>query len=225
MLHAYCVRRASEPAPPPELKGVDGAAVYLVGEGELALWVSSAEPNRAPELERLRAHDRVVRAALATATPLPIRLGAHFQDEVAARAALRERATEFLEALRRVEHRVEMAVRVEWGAEAPLPDPVPTLAVSSGREYLEMRRRQLEAGAALGERARRELDAVADFFADLDLPTVRNLLPDSQSVGSLAHLVHRNQIDQYRERARAARQQLSRLNLSLSGPWAPYSFV
>lgn len=222
MIVAYCIRRAGEPGPQAGLTGRGGAAVRLLEAEGLGLWVSEA-PGEGATLEEIRAHDSVVRAALRTATPLPVRFDTRFPDDDAARAMLRERREDLREGLERVADRVEVGVRVLWSV--PPPARVGRRAASSGREYLEMRRSQLAAEEERRSRAESLLERVELRFAPLELPTVRTLLPEEGVAGTLAHLVHRGNLQEYRIHAEAARRELGDATLSFTGPWAPYSFV
>jgi hypothetical protein len=229
VLYAYCVRRAGEPGPEPGLKGVGGAPVELVEAEGLGLWVSAggAPP---PMVERLREHDRVVRAALRSATPLPIRFGTRFADDAAARETLRERRDEFLAGLERVAGRVEMGLRLCWdppapAQEAPPEEPGAGAEVGPGRAYLERRRRERAEDARTRERAAEALARVERFFADLELPAERRVLPEPGVAGTVAHLVHRADMTGYRKRAERAEVESLPMRLLLTGPWAPYSFV
>src|SRR5690606_19330840 len=131
VITVFCVRGAGDPPPPEGLTGPGGGAVRLVDEGPLAVWVSDAAGPA--DVDAIRAHDAVVRAALRGATPLPARFGTAFSDERELRASLREREGELLESLARVAGKVEMGLRVEWQEEgvAALAGPV-----RSGRDYL-----------------------------------------------------------------------------------------
>lgn len=225
MVVGYCIRRAGD-APPAGLEGLDGAPVRLIEEGVLGLWVSDGEGGAA-DPGRLRAHDAVVRAALRSATPLPLRFGAGFRDEERARETLRDRVEEWAAALERVAGRVEMGVQL-IGEIAPPTDAgaaPPARPVRTGRDYLEARRGELRLGEALRREAERALDRVAQCFEDLDLSEVRAIAPAPGVVGSLAHLVHSSDLARYRAAANEAARAAPALRLRLSGPWAPYSFV
>jgi hypothetical protein len=228
VLYAYCIAPADAPAPSEGLVGVDGAGVREVRDGALRLWLS--EGGAAPPTpERLRAHDRVVRAAMRVVTPLPVRFGTRFPDEDAARASLRERREELLASLDRVQGRVEMGVRVLWNEaqreEAAVQLERQSPRNGSGREYLEQRRREREAETGVRRRAEALLDSVEEVLADPEVPSVRSVLPRADIVGTLAHLVQRSALSQYRQRVEQARERLPEVALALSGPWAPYSFV
>ncbi|HLL48148.1 MAG TPA: GvpL/GvpF family gas vesicle protein, partial [Longimicrobiaceae bacterium] len=150
ILHAYCIRAAGEPPPGPEVRGIGGAEVLAVDAGGVSAWMSRLDASPAPEPDRLREHDGVVRAALRTATPLPLRFGTAFADEGALRAVLAERAAELLASLERVRGRVEMGATLGWDAAAARervlaqrPDLRPAAEKpATGRAYLEARRRE-----------------------------------------------------------------------------------
>lgn len=223
-LYGYCIRRAGEPPPPAGVWGVEGAEIRLLEEGPLGVWMSQGEPGPATE-ERLRAHDRVVRCALRSATPLPLRYGTgRFRDEDEARAALRSGESDFLERLERVADRVEMGVRIGW-TPPPLQPAPETGPAGAGRAYLEARRRQLRMDAEARAAAAAVVERVEDCLAELGLPAVRSVLPETGTAGILAHLVHRSQIKRYHQQVEQARRALPEHPLIVTGPWAPYSFV
>lgn len=226
MLHAYCVRRTGQPGPDPGVRGLDGAPVHLLEEGPLGLWYS---PDCAPDVtaSHLREHDRVVREALRTATPLPIRFGAGaFTSEADARRALAERADQLGVAIDRLAGTVEMGIRVAWTASAPdPPGPAPGAdRPAGGRAYLEARREALRAGEAVRLAANQALDRVERAMEMGPLPSVRTLLPSPDTAGIVAHLVRRGDEERYVAAVAAAREALPDLRIAHSGPWAPYSF-
>lgn len=206
----------------------------LIEFGLLGIWLSEGAA-KSPSIPRLRQHETVVRAALRTATPLPLQFGSSFQDEVAAERVLSERSDEFRDKMARVGQRVEMSIQVKraeldgapgslaaagHGAPASRP-PQPT----TGRAYLESRREALEREEAARGEAETILDDVEAAFAEMELPAVRVVGGAPGLVGSLAHLVHRQQVRQYREYANSLDSTRPELRFAVTGPWAPYSFV
>ena len=234
-VYAYCIRRRGDPPPGPEVRGIGGGEVRLREEGGVGLWLSELDAPPEASAELLRRHDAVVRAALRTRTPLPLRFGAAFTDEAAALAALAGREEELLEALARVDGRVEVGATLLWSAEGergrllaerpelrPLPEPP-----SGGRAYLEARRRALALETALRERAEGLLDRLSARLsaADPTAPEARTVLPRPEVAGTLAHLVQRERLFIYRDLAGRAGGELPGVEVRVSGPWAPYSFV
>lgn len=233
MLYGYCIRRSTDPPPPDGTAGVEEAPVLLLEDGDLGIWLSDAPADRNPAAAKIRAHDAVVRAAMSSATPLPIRFGTVFADEHAAQAVLRDRATAFTEALDRVRGKMEMGVRIVWDEEAqrggvlPPDEPRPRISKQfpGGRHYLEGRRRRIDAERALKECAEELLDGIEAAFAPLAAPCVREIMPRTDVAGTLAHLVDRSERDGYRLRVEGVRRGFTQVSIAMSGPFAPYSFV
>lgn len=223
MLHAYCVRRAGDPAPAAGLVGVGGAAVLLVERGALGVWASEAHEVRAT-LEAVRAHDRVVSTALGSATPLPVRFGGRFADRAAVEAMLAEREAELIAGLERVAGRVEMGLALRW-KEPPAPEAEPDAPPASGREYLERRQRERRADARRRERAAELASAAERLLGVGDSPAHRTLCPSAEVAARLAHLVRREDVLAYRSRAAELSRAIPEVEPLLTGPWAPYSFV
>ncbi len=224
MIALYCIRGAGDPEPPVGLTGVDGAEVRLLETDRLGLWISDAS-EASVTLARLREHDRVARTALSTATPLPVRFGMHFSDEADAQHHLATREGEFLAMLASVEGRVEMGVRAAWKLESEAEVPAESGPPKSGKEYLERRRSSAKRKEALESRASAMLDELEAALSLNELPVVRQVMPVSRIAGTLAHLVHRSNAAGYRAAVEAAKPQVPQLDLAVTGPWAPYSFV
>jgi hypothetical protein len=197
--------------------------------------MSRLDASPAPEPDRLREHDGVVRAALRIETPLPLRFGTAFADEAALRAVLAERAAELLTSLERVRGRVEMGAILGWDAAAARervlaqrPDLRPAAEKpATGRAYLEARRREHGLEAALRAEAGALVERVSRAVAAA-LPEVveaRTTLPQPDVAGTLAHLVGRDEVSAHREAVRNVAVELQEAEVRVSGPWAPYSFV
>jgi hypothetical protein len=226
LILGYCVRFAGDP-PPKGLLGVDGRPVDLLEEGELGLWTSHTDVVAAdPDL--LRSYDRVIREALRSATPLPLRFGTRFPDEAAARAVLGARHDELIGILERVRGSVEMGVRVAErqrdASTPPLPPAVESRTPASGRDYLVLRRRERREESDRRLRAEAVLARVDEQFASATLDTVLTVA-EPPLVGTLAHLVPHRRLQQYRASAEHAIRDMPDLWIRISGPWAPYSFV
>lgn len=235
ILHAYCIRAAGDPPPGPEVRGIGGAGVLAVDEVGVSAWVSLLDAPPVPEPDRLREHDGVVRAALRTATPLPLRFGTSFAEEGAMRAVLAERAGELVASLERVRGRVEMGATLGWDAAAARqrvvaarPDLRPVAEKpGTGRAYLEARRREHGLEAALREEADALLERVSRAVAAAlpEAVEARTTLPRPEIAGTLAHLVGRGDVSAYRDAVRSIAGELPQAGVRVSGPWAPYSFV
>lgn len=232
-LLGYCVRRAGDAGPDAAIRGVNGAEVRVLEHRDVGIWISPAGADD-PTPEHLREYDQVVRVALRTATPLPLRFGARFESEADVEGVLDSRRDDFLAALERVAGRVEVGITLLWDEEAErarivLENPElrdPESPPASGRDYLEARRRT----AAVDERMRSRAEGIllrAEhlLLGEADVSAVRRVQPRSGVAASLALLVGRNMLGEYRRRVAEARVALPEVCLAVSGPWAPYSFV
>ena len=223
--YLYCLLSDTSGVSAPTLRGLDGTPVRVVDAGPVVAWVSDLdEAAVSVSVERVRAHDAVVRAVLEMHTPLPARFGQTFPDDAALGTAVERRREALLQAVARVWGTVEMTVRA-------LLDPSPAaggnpLTGESGREYLAWLRER--------QRAEREARAQADFLhkriSDAVLGTVREearAAPARSSACSLSvsHLVPRDAVTAYRLTIRALIESDPQLRLMVSGPWAPYSFA
>jgi len=198
----------SAPGPSPATVGLDGGAVRRLASA----WVSDVpiRPVRAT-VERIRAHDAVVAAALDTgSTPLPARFGQVFASDDECEGAISAKFGDLSAALARVAGMVEMTILLRATA-TPAPDR------SSGTAYLESLARGAQAEDML-RRASREVTARLSEHVRESAERV------SGGVATLSHLVEREALDAYRTRAEALAAGLAGVRATIVGPGAPYSF-
>lgn len=229
MIHLYCLAEPGSERWAAGVVGLLGAPVRVLAAGDVDAWMSEHSGSvgaGTPELAR--AHDAVVRAAMLGETPLPARFGQTFEDEASLRRALAERGGALARALERVRGAVEMTIRVRLDrpAEERIEDAtMPAASAGAGRVYLSRVRARQHAE----ESVRRQADflqsklgrAVNGFVRE----EVRSLRPSVSPMLTVAHLVARDALVQYRLALRSFTEHESRLPLMVSGPWAPYSFA
>jgi hypothetical protein len=228
VLHLYCIRTADDAPPPDGLTGVDGAAVTCLVEGDLGAWVSAA-PGGGATPERIRAHDAVLHTALRTATPLPARYGGTLPGESELRERLRVRAAEWTDALARLAGRVEMGIAVPLAADVPAVSAATIVGEvgppASGREYLARRRAEADARDGGRRAAEARLAQVERCVGEVPWPAARNLLGARGVAGTLAYLVPRAEVAEFRRRTDVLAACAGEPPPLVTGPWAPYSFV
>jgi hypothetical protein len=181
-----------------------------------------------PSPERAKEHDRVVRAALDSETPLPARFGQVVSGEDELRAALAERRSALETALESVAGAVEMTVRIL----VPAPERVPIDEAAVDPGEARSGRRYLERVAAV-QRTERNVLAKAGLLRDRVNSAVGELVRaqsfagavTGSSLATLSHLVPREGIDAYRRALQRLRDGDPALTIMVSGPWAPYSFT
>lgn len=240
--HLYCLLPANS-AVPPGLAGLDGAAVRALHGGALDAWVSdaSAPPageEGAPLVERLRAHDVVVAAALdAGVTPLPARFGQRFRDDADCLRDLAHRARELAAQLERVRGQVEMTLTGRLrGAEARASEPgagppdaaAPTGSPAvggSGRAYLERVKAALRVEQEMQLRIAAVRRRVTETVGALVRDEVVQVRPSPTVTLSISHLVPRGSLDAYRQAAAGLRDDPALPPLVILGPLAPWRFA
>jgi hypothetical protein len=204
--------------------GLAGEPLQFLDCGPLVAAVGAFESPPAPTAEALRGHDRTVRR-LAEGVPglLPARFGQWRSDGERLAESLRSREDALQAALRRVENRVQMTLRVFAApaspAGVPASDPSPGApAAASGTEYLAARRLELLRSAELPEVA--GLRAALRPLVDAERCERASRPP---LLGSVYHLVERRRVAEYLRILDAARP--AGLTVGASGPWAPYAFA
>jgi hypothetical protein len=217
--YLYCVR--SRPiGPPAGLIGIDGAGVRPIDANGLRAWVSDVEGAVAATVDRVRAHDAVCAAALdGNDTPLPIRFGQTFDDDAAAAAAVVSRERALRSRLQRIDGCVEMRIVVSQGRPTRAEDD---RVVGPGTAFLQRLAHEGRADLAreVGcEEIRHALRTVAPSLIVDHQPC-----ESARGLSFFPVLVRRTSLDAFR---RAMIDMMSRDNIDLSvlGPFAPYSFA
>lgn len=210
---------------------VEGPVAGVVSRVSLEEFDEAALPERLGDAEwleqKIRTHEQVLEAALATGAVVPCRFCTVYRDEHHLRRFLAERGDALAETLARLDGRVELGVKA---FAAPAASGDEASQAESGRAYLEARRRERQAhddlarsrgelAAALHER----LLAAAEAGVVLDLQSRDVSGREAEMIFNGAYLI--------RDRARfedalaAAAYHREDVELELTGPWPPYNFV
>jgi len=220
--YLYCLVTSAEP--PPALSGVDGQTVRAVKAGRLTAWVSDAVRPLPPTADRARAHDAVVRRALAVETPIPARFGQLFADDAALAQSVDARGAALSQMLERVRDSVEMTIRIPVPAEET-GDPASASGQGAGREYLE----RLQARARHAEGVRERAEFLQRRIALAARAFIRESSPASYAppahIVTLSHLIAHDAVPSYRHVLQRVLAAEAPPGASISGPWAPYSFA
>jgi hypothetical protein len=232
---------------PPVASGVDGHPVEVHRHAGVSALVShvprerfSAErlAERLEDLESVellaRAHDAVLEAAVAAGAVVPFRMCTVYSSLDALDEILEREAAPLAAAIDRLDG------MQEWGVKAFLRAPVPASPAqepgeaASGTDYLTMKRERREVAAAGREATE---TAVAQIHArltecatasSLSRPHDRRLSGrDTEMVLNAAYLVPADGIAAFRAIVEdlARRHEAEDVELELTGPWPPYTFV
>jgi hypothetical protein len=236
-VYVYGVASAAERASLPDA-GVAGAGVRIVEHDGLAAIVSDLDSGTLVAAREVRAHWRVIEAAAAEATVLPVRFATVLAgDRAVVEQLLEPQADRLTELLRSLAGRVQLAVKGEYDEEALLREIVREApAVKALRErvrtrpeaaayYDRIRLGELVSGEIGRRRTRDQQMALAAFEGHAEA-SVANEPRSANGAFDLAFLVSRDKVDAFGAPVRALSETLGdRVRLRYVGPLPPYSFV
>jgi hypothetical protein len=221
---------------PPGLSGIDGARVRLIESAGLIAWVSDVAGPVSPTVDRIKAHDAVCAAAMLSGdTPLPIRYGQTFPDDMAAITAVAVRETQLKNRLTRIAGCAELRLVIDRGLDPdvhvqesePLPasgSPERDPPGDEGPGTAFLRRLAREGRRDLArevgcEEVRHSVRAVARSLIVDERPC-----ESARGMSFFPVLVRRADVDAFRS---VVTKGLStqQFGLSILGPFAPYSFA
>ncbi|MDL4822145.1 GvpL/GvpF family gas vesicle protein [Actinomadura opuntiae] len=223
-----------------------GGLTALVSTVRLAEYGEAALRENLEDLAWLeataRAHHEVVDRAAHAAPTAPVRIATIYRDDARVAQVLAEQGDRFAQALDRV------AGRVEWGVKAyahrdaleaaepsepaaPEPD-AGAQGAGAGTAYLrrrqQERRRRTDAGRKVSEQA----TAIHDGLAALAVAARHHPPQDPKLSGhagvqilNAAYLLDEDAAAAFADAARAAGERYPGIEVELTGPWPPYSFI
>jgi hypothetical protein len=236
MIYVYAI--VDDPdVPVTGLCGLGGMPVVLFALGPIA---AVGTFHDALELEEeadvLCRHDQVAAALMPRCTVAPTRFGTVVFDGYRLREMLRQQESHWIDMLAGLRGKAELALRassprgsMSTAGEEPGPtrlsndprvesDPADA---GPGRRYL----RRLSAAATDGE-MRRLPPALQYIHASMSrVATASAVTARTDTAMTAAYLVGANEVAAMEDTAAAASRRFPAVDLSLTGPWAPYSFV
>lgn len=236
--YLYCIR-SDGLGQPAGLVGIDGAAVRSTATSTLEAWVSDVAESRVDAtVDRVRAHDAVCAAALGVGdTPLPIRFGQTFVDDDALWKGIGARESTLRERLARLSGCVELRVVVAHGRDTDVSQVTSHAGHIESSSTVDADVPVLEGpGTAFLRRLARL--GRADLAREVACEDVRHAVRASaaaliveqrrcEGARGLAFfpvLIRRGEVAAFRNAV--ARLLLSQeIELSVLGPFAPYSFA
>ncbi|HKX13995.1 MAG TPA: GvpL/GvpF family gas vesicle protein [Propionibacteriaceae bacterium] len=177
-------------------------------------------------------HDVLQHAAMTAAAVVPLRLPSLYGNLESLTDTLREAGDLLNRDLRRIEGKVEWAVKVYRTAEAQ--NPAASMPSTSGRDYLLARSRDLSARSSAQEALREQVREIHEALGQVSAEYVRNQPQDAvlsgrkeQMLLNGAYLVRRTDQARFVELAGEIADNSSTRGLSIevSGPWPAYNFT
>ncbi|MFG1852771.1 GvpL/GvpF family gas vesicle protein [Actinomadura geliboluensis] len=199
-----------------------------------------------------RAHHDVVDRAARTAPTAPVRIATIYRDDGRVAEVLAAQGERFAEILDLVSGRAEWGVKAYADPEAmragtdpgggleptaePLTGPNPgagdASAAGAGTAYLQRRQRERRRRADAGRRAAEQAAAVHAELADHAVASRHHPPQDPRLSGrdgtqilNAAYLLDEEQAAGFLAVARAAGDRLPGIEVEVTGPWPPYSFI
>jgi hypothetical protein len=256
--YVYCVLDPRDLALTPGLEGVGGRPVSLVGDGELAA-VASEVPLAEFGEDRLRenlndvtwleatalAHERVLEAALAQTTIIPMRLCTIYSGEESVREMLVRERPVFADAIARLRGRTEWGVKVFVDRNsledvaAERSDEIAALreevaALPEGEAYMKRKRLDTLAAEEADLLVDECVDAVHGRLSEQAVEALLNPLQRPEASGRTSemllngvYLVEDAATEAFHAAVKALEAEYGTVGfeIELTGPWPPYNFV
>ncbi|MEU6578602.1 GvpL/GvpF family gas vesicle protein [Streptomyces sp. NPDC046805] len=235
-VYVYSITGEQHPLRLDDLRGVGESPADLrtVTAGSLCAVVSDAPEELRPKRRDISAHQEVQERLMSDGTVLPLRFGLMAADDDAVRAALEERAEEYLERLRALEGCTEYHLKASQDEDALLRQ---ILRESDDARQLNEAIRADAAGpdasVRLGELVAYEVqareEALATGVIEALRPFARELdcyQPSGPDFLSVSFLVTEEQEEAFlTTELSVANQMGDDFEFRLGGPLPPYSFV
>jgi hypothetical protein len=221
-----------------DVKGIDGCAVYRIGEGPVAAVVSDCARQRIrPERAHLAAHKDVLKHLMLDSTVLPMSFGIVADGVKPVRRMLSRNEKDFLRQLERVGGKVEMGLRVTWDVPNIFEyfvDTHPDLRESRDRLMGNNREpnqdEKIELGQLFDQTLNEERDIQAqkleEALEDSCFEIKRSKPRDMKEVVNLNCLIGRDKQKEFEDAVlEAANLFDNNYAFDMNGPWAPHNFV
>ena len=248
--YLYAVTRDLSPDAVVGVTGLGGTPVEVVEHRGLSVLVSSVpldeygEEGLRRNLEDLawleataRGHDEVVRFAASRGAAAPMRLVTICLDDDGVRARLDASHDEIVQALDRVEGRVEWSVKA-FAPEAASSvstggtDRPAAVGAGGGAAYLRARKAAVEGRRAQDEAAMTIADDLHDALSRVAVAS-RRLPPQDPRLSGLdgrmtlnaAYLVDETGAEAFAREVDRLAEEHPEARVSAGGPWPPYSFA
>ena len=243
--YLYAVTRGLSPGSVDGVTGLGGAPLDVLEHRGLSVLMSDVpldeygEEGLRRNLEDLawlettaRGHDEVVRFASSRGPTAPMRLVTICLDDDGVRARLDESYEQIVQALARVEGRLEWSVKA-FAPDDAIPEPAgrPTaVGPGGGAAYLRARKAAVEGRRAQDDAAMARADELHDALSRVAVAS-RRLPPqdprlsgfDGRMTLNAAYLVEAG--DAFLHEVERLAEQYPDARVTAGGPWPPYSFA
>ena len=227
--YLYCITRKLY-KPLINVAGIENAAVRTVQYREITAIISEIMMAQIPvSNESVLRHAAVIEAIQKEQTVLPMKYSSVFKDDAGVIEFLKNRYAVFISDLDRLQDKMEMGLRiimkntVQNKDDEELSDE--KCSSNPGIDYLQQKRAYY---ASLDENDARVKEIVKTChaqFEDICVEFKRDTHSSFLQGVSLNYLIHKDFINEFKNRFNDLKSGLSELQFLCSGPWPPYHFV
>jgi hypothetical protein len=243
-LYAYGVIEAGTLSEPLGVDGLEpGLPVSIFSVDDLAALVSEVEISeyegetlegnlaRSEWLEaKVRAHERVLEAAIELTTVVPMRFGSIFSTSDALTSMLSDHKEDLSRSIDLIRGRAEWSVRVHYRQEDSADHLVATRTETvTGRDYLLLKKEALRAVEEAAVSAEKLAEQVHANLARIAAGAVRTQpvgQPNRNVILCAAYLVTDEDRSTFMETVERLQQEhAGKYMFEVTGPWPPYNFT
>ena len=223
--------------PPPDLRGLRGAAVNVIAFADVAAVVSAHPVQRlAPARSNVEPHHRVVRHVSSQAPLVPAAFGHVGDSEADILAVMQGHYAEIRREIDRLAHKCEMGLTVSWSVGNIFDHLVRTCPDLRGARDRIFRGRmpsmndKLQLGGLFEATLTRERERLTSLllqpFAPVTCDVFKTPPRDEKTIVNAALLIDRARMGAFEAALPQAAAALgASIAINYSGPWPPYSFV
>jgi Gas vesicle synthesis protein GvpL/GvpF len=223
--------------PPPDLRGLRGAAISVIAFADVAAVVSEHPVQRlAPARSNMEPHHRVVRHVSGQAPLVPAAFGHVGDSEADIVAVMQSNYAEIRREIDRLAHKCEIGLKVSWRVDNIFNHLVRTCSeLRDARDRIFRGRtpsmnEKLQLGSLFEATLARERERLTPLllrpFASVVCDVFHSPARDEKTILQTALLVERARVDTFEAALpQAAAGFDASIAIEYSGPWPPYSFV
>lgn len=230
MIYLYAIRQHS-PHALPAISGLQSRPLEAIRVKGLDAVVSTCDAlDQNPTSETLWQHEGVVEALMKDQCVLPVRYGTCLDSEEELIQLIEGRNTSFEADLERLHGCVEVSLRVIDSARTANPKiesghAQRRVRYTSGIDYLNKRRRLLDAADHQQEKMQAWVDAVHDTLIGVSVTGKIELHTHPLLMTTGAYLLQKTQLHEFQDVLGRLRVRFKEYKFMCTGPWPPYNFV
>jgi hypothetical protein len=228
--------------------GIENADVRALQYEDIAAILSEVVMTKIPVSNgNVLRHAAVIEAVRKEQTVLPMRYSSVIKDDAGVIEFLKNRYAVFISDLERLHDKLEMGIRViqqkkyvqntgftqsgveqEFGVSGQLTEsPIHDLQspASTGMSYLQQKRAYYASQDESDARVQEIANTCHAQFKDICAEFKRNTHSSFSQGVSLNYLIHKDSLNEFKNRFNDLKSSLNELQFLCSGPWPPYHFV